>query len=65
MMRPGREKLSGTVEIDETFIGGSKSGTRGRGAEGKSLVIVAVEDKEELGFGRIRLQVCGLSIRYY
>lgn len=55
MVRPGREKLSGTVEIDETFIGGKKSGKRGRGASGKSLVIVAVEDKNELGFGRIRL----------
>lgn len=55
MVRPGREKLSGIVEIDETYVGGSKPGKRGRGAEGKVLVVIAVEDKEELGFGRIRL----------
>jgi transposase-like protein len=55
MVRPGREKLSGIVEIDETYVGGPKSGKRGRGAEGKALVMIAVEDKDELGFGRIRL----------
>ena len=55
MVRPGREKLSGIVEVDETYVGGQKSGKRGRGAEGKSLVMIAVEDKRELGFGRIRL----------
>jgi len=54
MIIPGREKLSGKVEVDETFIGGSKSGKRGRGAAGKTLIIVAVELKE-IGTGRIRL----------
>lgn len=56
MVRPGRERLSGVVEVDETYIGGSKSGKRGRGAKGKVLVMVAVEDKGKLGFGRIRLR---------
>lgn len=60
MVRPGREKLSGVVEVDETYIGGERSGKRGRGAEGKQLVIVAVEDKglpeaTGRGIGRIRL----------
>jgi transposase-like protein len=55
MVRPGREKLSGLVEVDETYVGGPKSGKRGRGAGGKALVMIAVEDKDELGFGRIRL----------
>ena len=54
MVRPGRDRLSGVVETDETYIGGSKSGKRGRGAQGKSLVLVAVEDKGN-HFGRIRL----------
>lgn len=54
MVRPGRDKLSGVVEVDETYIGGKKPGKRGRGAEGKNLVAVAVEDKGE-HFGRIRL----------
>ncbi len=61
MVRPGRDNLSGTVEIDETYIGGERSGKRGRGAENKALVAVAVEDKSETsstgkGIGRIRLQ---------
>lgn len=43
MVRPGRERLSGTVEVDEVFIGGAHSGKRGRGAQGKVLVLVAVE----------------------
>ncbi|MGA1842881.1 MAG: IS1595 family transposase [bacterium] len=54
MVRPGRDRLSGIVEVDETYIGGKKPGKRGRGAEGKSLVVVAVEDKDN-PFGKIRL----------
>ena len=56
MVRPGREKLFGTVEVDETLVGGSQSSKRGRGTEGKELVLVAVEDQEKKGIGRIRLQ---------
>jgi transposase-like protein len=55
MVRPGREKLSGIIEVDETYIGGRKQGKRGRGSENKVLVLIGVEDKDELGFGRIRL----------
>ena len=54
MVRPGRDSLSGAVEVDEAYIGGQKAGKRGRGAAGKSLVLVAVEDKGE-HLGRIRL----------
>jgi len=57
MGRPGREPLTGTVEVDETFIGGSKSGKRGRGALGKTLVVVAVELLSPKGFGRCRLRI--------
>ena len=55
MVRPGRDRLSGTVEVDETHIGGKRPGKRGRGAAGKSLVLIAVEDKDN-HIGRIRLQ---------
>ena len=57
MIRPGREKLIGTVEVDETYVGGDKIGKRGRGSEGKSLVLVAVEIDVEKDnkIGRIRL----------
>jgi len=56
MVFPGRDKLTGKVEVDETFVGGKKSGKRGRGAEGKSLVVIAVELLEK-GSGRVRLSL--------
>lgn len=57
MVRPGRDRLSGTIEIDETYVGGKKPGKRGRGALGKALVAIAVQDKGKQGIGRIRLSV--------
>lgn len=58
MKRAGREKLEGTVEVDETYIGGPKSGKRGRGAEGKALVCIALEKKiGEPRPGRVRMEV--------
>ena len=59
MVRPARDSLCGTVEVDETYIGGERPGKRGRGAENKALVVIAVEDKGGTtgkGMGRIRLQ---------
>lgn len=56
MIGPDRKQLSGLVEVDETFIGGAKSGKRGRGAEGKTLVLVVVEDHDDAVFGQVRLQ---------
>ncbi len=55
MVRPGRDLLSGDVEVDETFIGASKHGKRGRGAEGKQLVVIAVEINDGK-IGRIRMR---------
>lgn len=55
MVRPGRDRLSGVVEIDEAYIGGAKHGKRGRGASGKALVIVAAQ-KNGKRIGRIRLK---------
>lgn len=57
MVRPGRERLSGCVQMDETYIGGPKPGKRGRGAQGKALIAIAVEDLSPKGIGRIRLGV--------
>ena len=54
MVRPGRDRLDGLIEVNETFIGGEHSGKRGRGAEGKTLVLIALEDTQ-WGIGRIRL----------
>ncbi len=55
MVMPGREMLSGIVQVDETYIGGKKEGKRGRGAAGKTVVGIAVEDKKQNGIGRVRL----------
>lgn len=54
-IRPGREKLSGTVEVDEFYLGGEHSGKRGRGSKHKCSVVAAVEKKGRK-LGRIRLQ---------
>ncbi len=35
--------LTGQVEVDETYIGGKRAGTRGRGAAGKSVVMGMAE----------------------
>jgi len=56
MVFPGRNKLSGEIEVDETLVGGKRSGKRGRGAEGKSLVVVAVEIMKK-GTGRVRMSL--------
>lgn len=55
MVRPGRDRLTGTVEVDETYLGGPKPGKRGRGAAGKTLVLVAAQE-DGRRIGRIRLQ---------
>jgi hypothetical protein len=58
LVRPGRERLTGTVEVDETFIGGEEPGLRGGRAEGKkSLVGIAIEVKEPKGLGRCRMAI--------
>jgi len=54
MLRPGRDKLSGYVEVDETYLVSGDNRKQGRGAEEKSLIAVAVEIKDKL-MGRIRL----------
>lgn len=55
MVRPGRDRLHGHVEVDESLVGGiSSGGKRGRGAENK--VVIAVEMHEPKGFGRIRMK---------
>ena len=54
MVRPGRDRLSGVVEVDETFLGGPRPGKTGRGAAGKTLVVVAAQEDGQ-HIGRIRL----------
>ena len=54
MVRPGRDRLTGVVEVDEVFIGGERPGKRGRGAAGKALVIIAAQEDGKR-IGRVRL----------
>lgn len=56
MVRPGRERLSGCVEIDESYVGGEEEGMHGRQTYKKAIVVIAVEMREPKGFGRIRVQ---------
>ena len=55
MIRPGRERLLGTVEVDESYLGGVEVGVRGRHSETKALIVVAAEEDGK-GIGRIRLR---------
>jgi len=56
LVRPGRERLVGTVEVDETYVGGLESGLPGGRASGKKVVTgIAVEIRDPRGYGRCRM----------
>ena len=56
MIYPDRSLLKGDVEVDEAFVGGVRKGSRGRGAEGKELIVIAAEIAGDRRVGRIRIQ---------
>jgi len=61
MVRPGRDQLTGEIEVDETYVGGVGSKVRGRGAKRKTIVAIAAEVRGR-GPGRIRMaQIPDLS----
>jgi transposase-like protein len=58
MVRPGRDRLSGRVEVDETYIGGPEAGREGRPTAGtgrKALVVIAAQEDGK-GIGRVRMR---------
>jgi hypothetical protein len=56
LVRPGRDRLAGRVEVDETYIGGDEPGLRGGRARGKKVLTgIAVEVRESKGIGRCRM----------
>lgn len=54
MVRPGRDRLHGVVEVDEVYIGGSRTRAELRQEDNKALVVIAAEDIDQK-IGRIRL----------
>ena len=55
MVRPGRDRLSGRVEVDEALVGGEEEGVHGRQTETKAMIAVAAEE-DGPGIGRIRMR---------
>lgn len=54
MVRPGRDRLTGEVEVDETYLGGVEHGVDGRETQNKNIVAIAVEIRGR-AMGRVRL----------
>jgi hypothetical protein len=52
---PGRDLLTGTIEMEEAYLGGPEEGAPGRGTQRKALIGVAAQE-DGRGIGRIRLQ---------
>lgn len=70
MDQVGRDRLTGEVEIDETYVGGKEvRGRAGRARGKKEVVIVACERKTPTAMGRIRLRrlpdASALSLRKF
>lgn len=55
MVRPGRDRLRGAVEVDEAYYGGEEEGVDGRETLEKAVVAIAAEVQGK-GIGRIRLR---------
>jgi transposase-like protein len=55
MVRPGRDGLTGVVEVDETYWGGREEGVVGRQTQDKALIAIAAEEDGK-GIGRVRLR---------
>jgi len=56
MVRPERDRLSGWIEVDETYFGGLEEGRDGRGTVDKVLITVAAQAQGS-GIGRVRMRV--------
>ena len=55
MVRPGRDRLTGRVEVDETLLGAVEEGVRGRQTQRKALIVIAAQE-DGPGIGRIRMR---------
>lgn len=55
MVRSGRDRLFGRIEVDETYLGGPEGDVRGRQLEKKALIVVAAQEDGKR-IGRIRMR---------
>jgi transposase-like protein len=55
MVRPGRDRLAGRVEVDETYFGGLEEGKQGREPGQKALIVIAAQE-DGAKVGRIRMR---------
>ena len=65
MVRPGRDRLFGRVEVDETYWGSEEESVRGRHTENKALIVIAAQE-DGAGIGRIRVRcIADAVLRLY
>jgi transposase-like protein len=64
MMATTSEPLTGTVEMDETYVGGKSHGKRGRGAAGKEIVIGIRQRNGELRMFHVSDVMSGTMAKY-
>ena len=57
MVRPDRDRLSGVVEVDETFVGGVSTGHLGASSDKVAVMVAAEKVDGGRRLGRIRLEV--------
>ena len=55
MVRPGRDRLTGRIEVDEVFWGAPEEGRHGRRIGNKALILIAAQ-QDGRGIGRIRMR---------
>jgi len=56
MVRPGRDRLGGRVEVDEVLVGGHEEGIIGRNRLSKKQLVAIAAQEDGVGIGRIRMQ---------
>jgi hypothetical protein len=49
MVRPGRDRLSGRIEVDETYLGGLEEGARRRQTDRKALIVSSLQRRRTWG----------------
>lgn len=59
MVNPERSRMTGIVEVDESYIGGRQAGPGGRGARGEAMIVGAIERRDANRAGRLRLRQIG------